>query len=227
MPSDYPYLEMVEEPMEFIRYRYETENGNGTHGALIGRTSAETSPTVQLCNFKGSAIVICWLSQLPCDTKPHPAPHSHNLVVRLNGEHRRDPHQVTVSQAQGYVATFSGMSLICTIRGRIREQLLAKFEKLSQFGNAAPIDEAVLDNYATNMNLHQVYLCFEAFERRGPSWIRICDTIYSQPINNEKSVDYGRMQIVRVSSVAGNPAGGEEVFIFVDNVNKSKCQRTK
>lgn len=223
-----PYLTMLEEPVEKFRFRYKSEM-HGTHGSLTGRTSTgskKTFPTVQLHNFVGQAIVRCSLSQLPSYRKPHPAPHSHSLVIRVGNEDKKDPHDVSVSQAQGYLAVFQGMGIIHTARKFIEAELYAKFQARREFEKTAPIEEEVLKNWAkreaSEMNLNQVCLCFEAFEKRGNDWIRICEPIYSKSINNMKSALTGELKITRLSSIVGNPSGGEEIFMFVEKVGKSR-----
>lgn len=250
-----PYLTMVEEPVEKFRFRYKSEM-HGTHGSLSGRSSSSTKktfPTVQLNNFHGQATVRCTLSQLPSFRNPRPAPHSHSLVIRLGNDDKKDPHEIKVSQAQGYLAVFQGMGIIHTARKFIEDELFAKFLARMEFERTQAIDKDALKCWAkreaTEMNLNQVCLCFEAFEQNGNDWIRITDPIYSKPINNMSRYSYcpkvvkvsdksglknysislliaesaltGELKISRLSIGVGSPAGGEELFMFVEKVGKS------
>lgn len=180
-----PYLTIIEEPVEKFRFRYKSEM-HGTHGSLTGRTSSgskKTFPSVQLHNFVGQATIRCTLSQLPTNRKPNPAPHSHSLVVREGNQDKKDPHELTVSQAQGYLAVFQSMGIIHTARKFIEAELFEKFRLRSD-----TVDKEIIKDWAkreaSEMNLNQVCLCFEAFEKRGGEYIRISNPIYSKPINN-------------------------------------------
>lgn len=188
-------MTIVEEPVEKFRFRYKSEM-HGTHGSLLGRSSSsakKTFPTVQLNNYCGQALIRCTISQLPTYQNPRPSPHSHSLVIREGTEDRKDPHERFVSPSQGYQAAFQGMGIIHTARKFIEDELYKKFEARALFERTHPVNEADLRTMAkreaSEMNLNQVCLCFEAFEQVEGGWAPICDPIYSRPINNMSEWD--------------------------------------
>lgn len=75
-----------------------------------------------------------------------------------------------------------------------------------------------------NMNLNQVCLCFRAYIKNevDNTWTSICDPVYSDPINNLKSALVGELKICRMSTFTSPCNGGQEVFLFVEKVCKSK-----
>lgn len=243
------YLAIIEQPVEKFRFRYESEM-HGTHGSLLGRSSStgkKTFPTVQLHNFNGPAWIRCSLSQLPTSLES-PKPHSHSLVIREGNKDKKDPHEVLISQEQGYQAAFQGMGIIHTPKKIIKDELYRKFMTHNCYQN---MDETKLRNFIKNessaMNLNQVCLCFEAYERCGDNFEAICQPVYSLPINNMSKFDMfktkyiklcmriyifitpaesaltGELKINRLSAISGDPAGNEEVFMFVEKVGKSMC----
>lgn len=187
------YLSIAEEPVNKFRFRYASEM-HGTHGSLTGQTTSRTKktyPSVQLHNFYGEATIRCSLFQIQKFKHEMATPHSHTLVIRQGNEDRKDPHEVVVSPANDYVAVFQGMGIIHTARKHIEQELLAKLIARAEFrwGRAlTPLEMEKLKLKAkkesTDMNLNQVTLCFEAFERRNGEWIEICQPIYSTAINN-------------------------------------------
>lgn len=171
----------------------------------------------------------------------------------MGNEDKKDPHEVTLSPAQGYQAAFQGMGIIHTARKYIEDELYSKFKARLLFDKSQPIDDAALKSCAkreaSEMNLNQVCLCFESFEQRDDDWVQICDPIYSKPINNMSEFKFcmqklnnvvvhififliyfsesaltGELKITRLSSIVGNPSGGEEIFMFVEKVGKSMFQ---
>lgn len=175
--------------MKRFRFRYKSEM-HGTHGSLLGRTSSsvkKTFPTVQLNNFYDQAMIRCTISQLPTIQKPLPMSHSHSLIIRVNNVDIRDPHDIMVSQSQGYQAAFQGMGIIHTARKFIEDELHNKFVARAVFEGSTVIEaelRALAKREASEMNLNQACLCFEAFQQVEGGWALICDPIYSKPINN-------------------------------------------
>lgn len=191
--STQPYMEVTEQPIEKFRFRYKSEM-HGTHGSLTGQSASRNKksfPTVVLHNYFGEAVIRCSLYQLPKSQTAQPSPHSHSLVIRNMNEDRNDPHDMVVSKTQGFTAVFQGMGVIHTARKNIEEELLRKLITQKQFEWSRPVTileeerlKARAKTEATEMNLNQVCLCFEAFEKNGTEWSRICAPVYSTPINN-------------------------------------------
>lgn len=98
-----PYLHIAEQPIDKFRFRYKSEM-HGTHGSLTGINTnkrRKTFPMVRLVGFSGDATIRCSLYQM---NEANKCLHSHSLVVRRDNEDCRDPHDVKVSQNQGYTA---------------------------------------------------------------------------------------------------------------------------
>lgn len=191
--SNQPYLVITEQPVDKFRFRYKSEM-HGTHGSLTGQMtsrSKKTFPTVRLHNFYGEAWIRCWLYQIQKPGHDNPSPHSHSLVIRSGNEDRKDPHEVMVSPSHGYTAVFQGMGIIHTARRYIEEELYGKLLAQLEFKAgrlATQLEEESLKKRAkkeaADMNLNQVSLCFEAFQRINSEWVQICAPVYSTPINN-------------------------------------------
>ncbi|XP_055907309.1 nuclear factor NF-kappa-B p110 subunit-like [Eupeodes corollae] len=224
-------LILHEEPTEKFRFRYKSEM-HGTHGSLNGQRSEKnrkTFPEVELKNFTGQGVIRCSLYQTNLDK---PSPHSHQLVVRKDDMDECDPHDVYVSPEKGYIARFENMGIIHTAKKNICDALYAKkkqkmkFEmgltELSQRQEKTLRDEA--EREGKHMNLNQVRLCFEAFKIVDGGWMKICEPIFSRPINNRKSALTGELKICRLSSVAGGAAGGEDIILLVEKVSKKNIQ---
>lgn len=188
-----PCLTMTEEPVNKFRFRYISEM-HGTHGSLTGPSTSRTKktfPSVHLHNFYGEATIRCSLFQIQKFSHEMPTPHSHSLVIRSGNEDKKDPHEIIVSPAHGYTAVFQGMGIIHTARKYIEPELLSKLTSRAEFKLGRPLTALELEKFklkakkeAAEMNLNQVTLCFEAFERRNGEWFEICRPIFSVPINN-------------------------------------------
>lgn len=185
-----PFLEITEQPIDKFRFRYKSEM-HGTHGMLTGQHSKKTFPSVRLRNCSGEALIRCSLYQILKPGHEIPFPHSHSLVVRCGNEDKKDPHEVMVSQLHGYKATFQGMGIIHTARRFIEDELFEKLVSKAEFELGRQLHKHEKDTlrskakkHSTDMNLNQVSLCFEAYERANGKWTQLCEPIFSNPINN-------------------------------------------
>lgn len=193
MVPNEPYLTIAEEPVNKFRFRYISEM-HGTHGSLTGQSTSRTKktfPSVHLNNFYGEATIRCSLFQIQKFGHEMASPHSHSLVIRSGNEDKKDPHEVIVSSSHGYTAVFQGMGIIHTARKYIEQELLTKLISRAEFKLGRSLTMLELEKFklkakkeSGDMNLNQVSLCFEAFERRDGEWVEICRPIYSAPINN-------------------------------------------
>ncbi|XP_055325514.1 nuclear factor NF-kappa-B p110 subunit isoform X2 [Sitodiplosis mosellana] len=227
---DEPFLEIAEQPIDKFRFRYKSEM-HGTHGMLTGQHSKKTFPTVRLRNYNGEALIRCSLYQIMKPGHEMPFPHSHSLVVRCGNEDKKDPHEYMVSQLHGYKATFQGMGIIHTARRFIEDELYEKLVTRAKFEAGRELTKHEQDQlrsnakkHSTDMNLNQVSLCFEAFERNNGKWMRLCEPIFSTPINNLKSALTGELKISRMSTVVGSAAGNDDLFMFVEKVGKKNIK---
>ncbi|XP_031633420.1 nuclear factor NF-kappa-B p110 subunit-like isoform X2 [Contarinia nasturtii] len=227
---DEPFLEIMEQPIDKFRFRYKSEM-HGTHGMLTGQHSKKTFPAVRLRNFTGEALIRCSLYQIWKPGHELPFPHSHSLVVRCGNDDKKDPHEAMVSQLHGYKATFQGMGIIHTARKHIEDELYDKLVGRAEFEKGCDLTKPEKDllrskakKHSNDMNLNQVSLCFEAYERVNGKWMRLCEPIFSTPINNLKSALTGELKISRMSSVIGSAAGNDDLFIFVEKVGKKNIK---
>lgn len=193
VPNNEVYLSIVEEPVNKFRFRYISEM-HGTHGSLTGQSTSRTKksfPTVHLHNFGGEATIRCSLFQIQKFGHEMASPHSHSLVIRSGVEDKKDPHEIVVSPSNGYSAVFQGMGIIHTARKYIEHELLGKLVSRAEFKSNRSLTMLEMEKFklkakkeAGDMNLNQVSLCFEAFERRNGEWVELCRPVYSTPINN-------------------------------------------
>ncbi|XP_055902167.1 nuclear factor NF-kappa-B p110 subunit-like [Eupeodes corollae] len=228
-----PQLVILEHPVDKFRFRYKSEM-HGTHGSLTGSRSAKhkkTYPEVELRNFNKSGIIRCSLYQTNL-TKP--SLHSHLLVVHKEDNDVSDPHDVRVSPESGYIVRFENMGIIHTAKKDVAKELLQKKihkqkfdlqrDGMSTHEIKSLRDEA--DREAKLMNLNQVCLCFEAFECTDDTkqFKRICEPVYSNPINNLKSALTGELKICRLSIYTGSVEGNDDLILLVEKVNKNNIK---
>lgn len=182
-----PFLEIVVQPIDQFRFRYESE---GLHEILTGKEE-ETFPTVCLRNFNGKATIRCSLYQRP-KRGEEPLPHSHSLVVQYGKVNKKDPHEVTVSQVGGYQATFEEMRII---KRKINEIENEKFEKLvakSEFECGHKLTPEQKDllrkeakKHAADVDKNRAVLRFEAYGWINGQLMRLCEPVFSTPINDK------------------------------------------
>lgn len=187
-----PFLEITVQPIDQFHFRYDTEM-NERHGSLTGQQK-KTYPTVCLRNFfDGKASIQCTLYQMS-KSNEMPLPHSHLLVVRNGNAYKSEPHTVTVTQATGYQATFEGMIIVNTKREFIEDKLFEKLVAKAEFESGKKLTPAQNDTLRTEaknradsgVDLNRVLLCFEAYTWINGRCERICEPVFSSPIN-EKS----------------------------------------
>lgn len=194
-----PYMEITVQPINQFHFRYISEM-NESHGYLTGALK-KTWPAVRLCDFNGEALIRCSLYQTPKPGK-EPLPHPHLLIVRNDTnfdftqdeiKYKKDPHEVTVSQANGHQATFKEMKIINRKVCEVKDELFGKFVAKSKFNRGSELtpdqkneERKSAEKSAKTVNLNQVVLCFEAYEWTNDKWVRLCTPVFSKPIN-EKS----------------------------------------
>lgn len=179
-----PYLKFTVQPIDQFRFRYDTEPGS--HGTLTGNEE-KTSPTVHLHNFTGKAMIRCSLYQIP-KLGEESFPHSHSLVDKVN---KKDPHEVAVSQKDGYQAIFEGMRIMKKKRDEVENELCEKLVAKSKFECGHELTSEQKDDLqakakkcAKKVDLNRAVLCFEAYVRINGQWVRLCKPVFSTPIND-------------------------------------------
>lgn len=123
------------------------------------------------------------------------------------------------------------MGIIHTAKRYIKEELCKKIRAEKEFlenRQLSPNEVAAInrdsEKQSKEMNLNQVCLCFQAFVKHenNNKWEMICEPVYSNVVNNMKSALTGELRITRMSKYTSTVSGGEEVFMFVEKVCKSK-----
>ncbi|KAK2717249.1 hypothetical protein QYM36_007390 [Artemia franciscana] len=206
----------------------------GTHGSLMGENQDKTKktyPTVQLENFHGAqAIIRCSLATNEQD----PVPHVHSLEGDFQGD-GADYQDIIVNNMNDHTASFQGITIIHTGKKHVKEVLERRLkslfmqEALVTDRNSQSLSSQVLqhakelsESKAHSMDLHAVKLKFEALipsETPG-TFQSICRPVYSHPVCNLKATQTGDLRIVRIDKHVSCVTGNEEVFIFVEKVNK-------
>lgn len=122
------------------------------------------------------------------------------------------------------------MGIIHTAKRHIKDALYKKLRAEHEFSENRKLTTADLaaiqrdaEKQSKEMNLNQVCLCFQAYIRNEVDnmWIKICDPVYSNVVNNLKSALFGELRITRMSTYTSQASGGQEVFMFVEKVCKS------
>lgn len=125
------------------------------------------------------------------------------------------------------------MGIIHTAKRHIKDELYNKICAELEFSENRKPTAAELATIQRNaekqskeMNLNQVCLCFQAYIRNeiDNMWIKICDPVYSNVVNNLKSALFGELRITRMSTYTSQASGGQEVFMFVEKVCKSEFE---
>lgn len=230
-------LKILEQPVEKFRFRYKSEM-IGTHGSLVGASSMSSrkknAPTVQLRNYNGKAIIRC---TLVTSDEQQRIPHAHHLVRREGHVDRDDPHDIEVSNENGFTAAFHGMGIIHTARKYVKDELVRKMRfELQEKNRRKNVNATVslreeaqiksdADLYQKRINLNSVALCFQAFIMGANNVLYpITSPVYSNPINNLKSALTGELKICRIDKFTSSCEGGEEVFILVEKVGKKNIK---
>ncbi|XP_046438641.1 nuclear factor NF-kappa-B p100 subunit-like [Daphnia pulex] len=223
-----PCLSILNQPQGKFRFRYASEM-TGTHGCLMAESKERNKKEYIRVQLEGcqdrEAIIRCTL----VTNSSKPVPHVHRLGGEgnsngNNGNEGEYQEMIVSAGKNEWTATFSGLTIIHTAKKQVREVVERRL--INELGNA-PMnrnqgqqlkDEA--DKIANTMDLHSVKLKFEAFVEQNGFREQICPPQYSQAIHNLKSTHAGDLRIVRIDKVYSCCTGQEEIFIFVEKVNK-------
>ncbi|XP_054263852.1 nuclear factor NF-kappa-B p110 subunit isoform X2 [Macrosteles quadrilineatus] len=243
-----PYLQMVEPPVESLRFRYPTEM-KGTHGSILGissgsKKSKKTFPSVKICNYNAppdqKVIIRCTVMTADEDIQSR-IPHVHQLKGKGKTQIHKtieidDPIDIQVT-GPNYQAVFGNMTILFIKKDDQVTELVNKKKRHLQKWLTNPmqiiifteddekelLEKAQKDVESMTVNrLNTACLKFEALGARigQPHYTSICQPIYSKPIKNMKNAQFNDLKICRIDKIAGTCLGKEEVFIFVDKVNK-------
>lgn len=225
-PSRQPYLTIIEQPADRIRYRYKSEKGS--HGGLTGKnstTSKRTYPTVKLECFQRQHNEQVFI-KATLYSVDEPKPHVHKLM----GKNCKDGICMMELGEDG-TASFVNLGILLIGKKEVPDILYQRKveNQLRQSGSTdladgerAKLREEV-EQEAKDMDLNRVRICFEAFSKNltvSDIFYSICQPKFSNNIANQKCPDVGELKIVRISKCSGVCTGNEEVFLLCEKVNK-------
>ncbi|XP_076998791.1 nuclear factor NF-kappa-B p105 subunit isoform X2 [Tamandua tetradactyla] len=245
LPTDGPYLQIVEQPKQRgFRFRYVCEGPS--HGGLPGASSEKNKksyPQVKICNYVGPAKVIV---QLVTNGKNIHL-HAHSLV----GKHCEDGICTVNAGPKDMVVGFTNLGILHVTKKKVFETLEARMTEACVRGYNPGLlvhpDLAYLqaegggDRQLTDrekeiirqaalqqtkeMDLSVVRLMFTAFlpDSTG-SFTRRLEPVVSDAIYDSKAPNASNLKIVRMDRTAGCVTGGEEIYLLCDKVQKDDIQ---
>jgi c-Rel proto-oncogene protein len=117
-PGGQPYVRIVEQPAKCaLRFRYECEGRSAGSIPGSGATADnKTYPTIQVCGYRGQAVVV-----VSCVTKEQPyRPHPHNLVGK---EGCKKGVCTLVINNHDMICSFTSLGIQCVKRKDIEDSL--------------------------------------------------------------------------------------------------------
>lgn len=247
--SGRPRLTLEEQPKaRGFRFRYGCEGPS--HGGITGENSERgrrTFPTVKLHNYSGKIARV--VVSLICHDDPW-RPHAHSLVGRnvVCGQA-----VVEITADTNWEHAFANLGILHVTKKNVANVLLERYaialvqdspcamtapepsagEELPGGKNAMfCIDEAtreklrVLANeQAAQMNLSAARLCFQAFlQDQHGQFTKGLVPVVSQVIYDSKSPSSSALKICRMHRNSGSAAGGDEIYILCDRVQREDIQ---
>ncbi|XP_071485203.1 nuclear factor NF-kappa-B p105 subunit-like [Diadema antillarum] len=229
------HLKILEQPRQRgFRFRYGCEGPS--HGGLPGSNSQrgkKSFPSVEICNYKGSARIVVSL----VTNEDTPRPHAHSLV----GKHCRDglctvqvgPKDMTASFPNLGILHVTRKDVVPTLKRRILDQHRL-YNSLMRDGQGMPASvvdpsdaevEKKAREMAKDMDLSVVRLCFQTYlpDSNG-HFTQPLDPVISVPVFDSKAPNATTLKICRMDKSAGCCTGGEEVYLLCDKVQKEDIQ---
>ncbi|RWS12814.1 nuclear factor NF-kappa-B p105 subunit-like protein [Dinothrombium tinctorium] len=225
-----PFLRIIEQPTNRIRYRYKSEKGS--HGGLTGESSTQTKktyPMVRLENYRSSRQLLVKASLYT--NEENPKPHIHKLM----GKYCNEEGVCIVPLGENNTAIFQNLGILFVGKKEVPEilyrQKLDEQRLLRVFNDESNLSEEEkqrlkeeAEREAKRINLNSVKICFQAFDCNNDVHYPICDPVFSRPVANQKSPDSGELKIVRMDKYSGVCTGDEEVFLLCEKVNKKEIK---
>ncbi|XP_022103668.1 proto-oncogene c-Rel-like isoform X2 [Acanthaster planci] len=215
--STEPVLEITEQPKQKdLRFRYECEGRSA--GSLLGvksNSDRKTYPTVKIKNYVGKAKIVVSLVTRQAPHQLHP----NGLVGKpcKNGICT-----IMVENNQRMTVSFPNLGIQCAKKKDIQAAINERQRLgVDPFNESAGRANAQLPN---DYEMNIVCLCFQAFlpDPNQPSqFTRALPPQVSQPIYDKKGAS---LNISRVDRNNGTVAGGEEMFILCDKVQKDDIE---
>ncbi|XP_063774290.1 proto-oncogene c-Rel [Pseudophryne corroboree] len=212
-----PYIEIFEQPRQRgMRFRYKCEGRSA--GSILGERSTEnnrTYPSIQLQNVnyncKGKVRV-----SLVTKNEPY-RPHPHDLV----GKDCRDGYYETEFGADRRVLCFQNLGIQCVRRKEVKDAIHSRMiRELNPF-KVSNDQLLTIEDYDLNV----VRLCFQVFlsDADGNYTIALAPVV-SNPIYDNRAPNTAELRICRVNKNCGSAAGGDEIFLLCDKVQKDDIQ---
>ncbi|XP_040207073.1 proto-oncogene c-Rel [Rana temporaria] len=212
-----PSIEIFEQPRQRgMRFRYKCEGRSA--GSILGERSTENNrsyPSIQLQNLgygvKGKVRVT-----LVTKNEPY-RPHPHDLV----GKDCRDGYYEIEFGADRRVLCFQNLGIQCVRRREVREAIHTRRNRnINPFGVR---EEQLLT--IEDYDLNVVRLCFQVFlaDEQG-KYTRALTPIVSNPIYDNRAPNTAELRICRVNKNCGTAAGGDEIFLLCDKVQKDDIE---
>ncbi|XP_059575162.1 transcription factor RelB isoform X1 [Alligator mississippiensis] len=206
-----PKLVITEQPKQRgMRFRYECEGRSA--GSILGESSTEASktlPAIELLNCQKipEVKVTACLVWKDWPFRIHP----HGLVGKdcSNGLC-----EVTLKPQTNPKHSFSNLGIQCVKKKEIEGAI----EKKLQLG-IDPFKAGSLKNHQ-EVDMNVVRICFQASYRDASGQTRHFSPVLSEPIFDKKSTNTSELRICRMNKECGPCAGGEEMYLLCDKVQK-------
>ncbi|MBN3294760.1 NFKB1 factor, partial [Polypterus senegalus] len=226
-----PYVKITEQPRQRgFRFRYGCEGP--THGVLQGVSSEKnrkTYPTIKIFNYEGPAKII-----VQCVTTDEPPLLHADSVV---GKQCENGVCVGYVNPDNMTASFPNLGILHVPRriavDVLEEQLIQGWMKencgLLENKELTREDRESIrkaaEQRAKKMDLSVVRLMFTAYlpDENG-HFTRMLEPVVSGPIYDSKAPNASNLNILRMDKTSGSVAGGEEVFLLCDKVQKDDIQ---
>lgn len=127
--------------------------------------------------------------------------------------------------------SFQGLGIIQTKKDQMEQVFYEKLREEKEFEvhrrlteeEDIAIQENIKELMKKKISINQVRLGYTAYVKSEMStWTKLCGPIFSSVINNKKSGKVGDLKICRMSTHTSEADGGQEIFMFVSKVDKSK-----
>ncbi|CAL4103769.1 unnamed protein product [Meganyctiphanes norvegica] len=209
------YVKVIEQPQpKALRFRYICEGRSA--GSIPGiRSNAEnkTYPAIQVCGYKGPAVVV-----VSCVTVDPPyRPHPHNLVGKEGCKKGVCTMQIN---SDTMTCVFSNLGIQCVKKRDVEDAL-----KLREEIRVDPFQTGFTHrNNPQSIDLNSVRLCFQVFlqganKKHFTFPIKAC---VSEPIYDKKATS--DLIICKLSDCTSSVAGGKEIILLCDKVTKEDIQ---
>ncbi|XP_053123890.1 transcription factor RelB isoform X1 [Hemicordylus capensis] len=206
-----PKLVITEQPKQRgMRFRYQCEGRSA--GSILGEGSTDTNktlPTIELQNCGGIPEVKVTACLVWKDW-PHRI-HPHSLVGKdcSNGLC-----EVILKPRVNPKHSFNNLGIQCVKKKDIEDSI----EKKLQLG-IDPFKAGSLKNHQ-EVDMNVVRICFQASYQNRTGETQHLSPILSEPIYDKKSTNTSELKIYRMNKEYGSCAGGEELYLLCDKVQK-------